>query len=312
MDAFKSTEIKRMQSGGNKAWQDFFNSHPSKTQDFEDCSIQERYDSEAGEEYKERLTAKCEDREFDAAKFKEERARILAKQKEKEASRSGTPMGRAAQSNSNSRTQSPAPAKGMMDPEQKARNEEYFQRMGNANAGRSDNLPPSQGGKYGGFGSNVEPRPQQAGIPSADEFQKDPMAALTKGFGWFSSTVSKQAKMVNESYIQPTARNIAQTDFAAQAQKGLATVSTGVASGARGATEQFHKFVEGQDQAAASAAGKREPERKDFWDSFGVADEKPQASKPSSIGTSAMRKTNSNTNDAGAKKKKDDGWGDDW
>lgn len=112
---------------------------------------------------------------------------------------------------------------------------------------------------------------------------------------------------------------LAQTDFAAQASRGLATVTSGVASGAKGATEQFQKFVEGQDNAAAASAARSgtraEPERKDFWDSFGVADEPTTATaKPSSIGTAAMKKTTSNTNDAaaGAKKKKDDGWGDDW
>lgn len=311
MDAFKSTEIKRMQLGGNKAWQAFFNAHSSKGADFEDCTIKERYDSEAGEEYKERLTAQVEDRGFDLAKFREERAKMLQKQKEKEQSRSGTPAG-MNRNTLGPRTHSPVPGKGgMMDPEQKARNEEYFQRMGSANSSRPENLPPSQGGKYGGFGSAVsEPQQQKGGMPSADDFQKDPVAALTRGFGWFSSAVTKQAKIVNDSYIQPTAKNIASTEFAAQAQKSLATVSSGVASGAKGATQQFHKFVEGQDNAAASAASRRpgaEPERKDFWDSFGVSSDAP-AAKPSSIGTSAMKKT---TNDVPAKKK-DEGWGDDW
>lgn len=95
-------------------------------------------------------------------------------------------------------------------------------------------------------------------------------------------------------------------------------MSSGVASGAKGATEQFQKFVEGQDNAAAASAarsgGRAEPERKDFWDSFGGSDEPANAStsKPSSIGTAAMKKTTSGTNETGAKKKKDDGWGDDW
>lgn len=310
MDAFKGSEIKRMQSGGNKAWQDFFNANTS-SKPFDECSIKERYDSEAGEEYKERLTAKAEDREFDMAAFKKERAAILEKQAQK--NRTATPAGGSATA---SRTASPAPAKFGSDPIQKAKNEAYFERMGNANASRPDNLPPSQGGKYGGFGSAApEPAQQSSGMPSADEFQRDPMAALTRGFGWFSSTVTKQAKIVNDSYLQPTAKNLASTDFAAQAQKSLATVSSGVASGARGATQQFHKFVEGQDNAAASAAARSgsrvEPERKDFWDSFGVSNDPPAAnaaaSKPSSIGTAAMKKPN----DAAAKKK-DDGWGDDW
>lgn len=199
MDAFKATEIKRMQAGGNKAWQDFFNAQSDAS--FDDLSIKERYDSEPGEEYKERLTAKCEDRDFDLSAFKKERAAILEKQAAKNASRSQTPMG-------GSRTQSPAPKFGG-DPVQKAKNEEYFARMGNANANRPDGLPPSQGGKYSGFGSAVpEPQQQQGGVGIADEFQKDPVAALTKGFGSFWGAVSKQAKVVNESYIAPTAKNV--------------------------------------------------------------------------------------------------------
>jgi len=196
MDAFKATEIKRMQAGGNKAWQDFFNANSSAS--FNDLSIKERYDCEAGEEYKERLSAKCEDREFDLGEFKKERAAILEKQAARNATQ--TPTG-------GSRTQSPAPPKFGGDPVQKAKNEEYFARMGSANANRPDGLAPSQGGKYAGFGSSVpEPQQQQGGL--ADEFQKDPVAALTKGFGSFWGAVSKQAKVVNDSYIQPTAKNV--------------------------------------------------------------------------------------------------------
>ena len=35
----------------------------------------------------------------------------------------------------------------------KEQNQDYFARMGNENSSRPDNLPPSQGGKYSGFGS---------------------------------------------------------------------------------------------------------------------------------------------------------------
>jgi hypothetical protein len=120
-------------------------------------------------------------------------------------------MGRG--SNTGSRTASPAPSRqgqgNRITAEQKAQNEAYFARMGEANANRPEGLAPNQGGKYAGFGSQPVEQPQSSGaMPSADEFQKDPMAALTKGFGWFGGVVSKQAKMVNDSYIQPTAKNV--------------------------------------------------------------------------------------------------------
>lgn len=220
MDAFKSTEIKRMQLGGNKAWQNFFNANSGLSWD--DCTIKERYDTEAGEEYKERLSAKCEEKEFDAVAFAKQRAevreRIAAKERERSVqnSRSGTPMGGNRRgtgniSNTNSRGQSPAPGGTNMPLAQKAQNEAYFARLGGANASRPDDVPPSQGGKYAGFGSSVpEPVGQnmQGGGGVIDDFQKDPIGAITKGFGWFSATVTKQAKVVNESYIQPTAKNV--------------------------------------------------------------------------------------------------------
>ena len=149
----------------------------------------------------------------DMAKFQKERAVILEKQAAKEKSRSATPAGvgrSSTGSNMGSRTQSPAPGRGAMDPTQKAKNEAFFSRMGDANASRPENLPPSQGGKYAGFGSSVPGPAEQdtSSIPSANDFQKDPVGALTRGFGWLGSTVVKSAKVVNESYIQPTAKNV--------------------------------------------------------------------------------------------------------
>ena len=102
---------------------------------------------------------------------------------------------------------------------------------------------------------------------------------------------------------------IASSDFAAQARSGLAAAGQGIQSGAKGAAEGFNKFIEGQDERATKVAGRQqqnvEPERKDFWDSFGVADE--PAPKSSNLGTSAMKKK-----EGGQQPKKDDGWGDDW
>ncbi|EXJ92721.1 hypothetical protein A1O3_01273 [Capronia epimyces CBS 606.96] len=308
MDAFKQNEILRMQYGGNKAWQDFYNK--SAAIPFDEATIKERYDSEIGEEWKERLSAQVEDREFDKAAFLKDREAVLQKQ----ASRSATPAAgvrnNSLASGPGSRTASPASAKSRITAEQKSQNEAYFSRMGEANASRPDHLPPSQGGKFSGFGSAPpEPQQSQSGIPSADEFTKDPVGALTKGFGWFSAAVGKQAKIVSETYIQPTAKNLASSDLAAQARNAALVAGSGIQSGAKGAAESFNKFIEGQDERASAVAASRkaEPERKDFWDSFGVPSEPPKSS--SSIGTSAMKKAPLANP---PKKTKEDGWGDDW
>ena len=72
-----------------------------------------------------------------------------------------------------------------------------------------------------------------------------------------------------------------------------------VQRGTRGAADSFNRFVEGDGRPGA------EPERKDFWDSFGGSDEGASASvgsramgvasaaakKGSAIGTTAVKKT---------------------
>lgn len=207
MDSFKVTEVQRMTQGGNKPWKDFFDAHSSNKiqgRTFDECTIQERYDSEAGEEYKERLSAKVEGKEY-VPGTKSSGLAARAKPEPSSGSRSQTPLGRSAASPA--RTSSPMRSIGSS---QKEQNEAYFARMGNANATRPDDLPPSQGGKFAGFGS--EPMPTRSSgsgaVPGIDEFQKDPVAALAKGFGWLSSTVGKQANAGYNGFIKPSVQKV--------------------------------------------------------------------------------------------------------
>lgn len=338
MDAFKTAEVERMKLGGNKPWKDFFNTHTSNTlagRDFESCTIAERYDSEAGEEWKERLTAKVEGKEYVPGATKKVTNTGAAR-----AETGVTPAG-SGRNTPLSSARSPPPQR-TASPSQKARNESYFARMGAENESRPDNLPPSQGGKYAGFGSAPMAEPSNNGL----DFQSDPVAALTKGFGWLSSTVSKQAASVNKAYIQPGMKSFEDGTFAAQARGIGAQAGSFVQQGVRNANDSFTKFVDpehsgsGQSGAGGPAmsgtrsGGRVQPEKKDFWDSFGHAPEGPprekqdfwddfaaagesrmagqQQGKGTSIGTSAMKTGGSGgggTSGVG-KKKEDEGWGD--
>lgn len=212
MDSFKVNEVERMAKGGNKPWKDFFDAHQSNKVEgrtFDDCTIQERYDSDAGEEWKERLTAKVEGKEYVPGPKQpraERKQPAMSANGSQAGSRSQTPMGQGRN------TASPAPG---ANPTQKAQNEAYFARMGQENANRPDDLAPSQGGKYGGFGSQPMPsRSDEPGqMPGVDDFQKDPVAALTKGLGWLGSAVSKQAISINKGYVQPNLQKVSTTDL---------------------------------------------------------------------------------------------------
>ena len=313
MDAFKTNEILRMEKGGNEPWKAFFNGHEATQMEgrtFEECTIAERYSGEVGEEWKERLTAAAEGKEY----VKGER-----KVAEPVRSRTQTPVGSRMQGigsqGNNTRSASPAVMGG-----RKVQNEAYFAKMGAANADRDASLPPSQGGKYAGFGSEPMPSSRQGpgggNIPGVNDFQQDPVAALTKGFGWFASAVGKSAKTVHEGYIAPAAKQLGESDFAAQARLAAAQAGKGIQTGAKTAGDSFSRFVEGEEGGRPGPGGARraDPERKDFWDSFGAppAGEGP-AAKPTSIGTSAMKKgTGSGGFGGGSSAKDEEEWGDKW
>lgn len=324
MDAFKHAEIQRMELGGNEPWKTFYDEHPvtvSEGRTFEDSTIKERYEGDAGEEWKERLSCKVEGREYVQGQEKKNTT---------SASRSSTPMslsGGGAAAGAGVRTGSPAASSIRSQDSQrgpaskKEQNEAYFAKLGTENATRSDALPPSQGGKFTGFGGGMPPPAAGdrrsatfggfsgfggwggsggAGGQPFDDFQKDPMGSLTKGFGWFASTVGKGAKQVNDSYLQPTAKQLAESDFAAQARIQAAHWGQNFQAGARDAADHFNRFVEGDD--GRPQRSRVDPERRDFWDDFSSLASQERAdqalgnghqrsgSRSGVIGTAAMRK----------------------
>jgi ADP-ribosylation factor GTPase-activating protein 1 len=235
MDAFKTGEIVRMESGGNKPWRDFFNAHDTTKMagaNWDEATVAERYSGEVGEEWKERLTAKAEGREYvpkEKTPAVAPGAKLSRTGSTASIARSATPLGRDKSTNISSslRSASPTPSLGTSTlGSRKARNEEYFAKLGNENASRPDGLPPSQGGKYSGFGSapfEPESSKDTPSLPGVDELTNDPVAALTKGFGWFTTTVGKGAKTVNESWIQPTAQKVRHVSSPLQCSRRLNT-----------------------------------------------------------------------------------------
>ena len=188
MDSFKVGEVKRMELGGNNAWKEFWlQANGGDEAAWEHLGVEERYSGDVGDEWKERLSAKVEGRDY-----------IPVPKAEKK-----KPIPRSSASLSSSRSASPS-----VNP-RKERNEAFFAKLGNENASRPADVAPSQGGRYGGFGSEPLPRyEERQGIPGVNELTQDPVAALTKGFGWFTATVGKSAKNVNEGWIQPAAQKV--------------------------------------------------------------------------------------------------------
>ncbi|KAK0636899.1 zinc finger protein gcs1 [Bombardia bombarda] len=320
MDAFKPAEIEGMRLGGNAKWKAFFEAHEDNQMlglSWDDATIAERYSGEVGEEWKERLSAKVEGRQYVKGEKRAAAAAPVYSAPAVAATRSG-PRGAGALGGG-SRTSSPGIGAGVGGGGSgKVKvDDQYFAKLGAENANRSADLPPSQGGKYGGFGNTPMPSQKNDGaaLPGLDELQKDPVAALSKGFGWFTSTVTKTAKTVNNDFIQPTARQISESEFAAQARVAAGQVALKAQAGAKTAQDGLSRFVEGGPSAGGHSGYSAVPideSKRGFWDEFSnLADQRNQGS--SSIGTAAMGKGGSSGGGAsrGPAGKPKDEW-DDW
>ncbi|KOS21448.1 ADP-ribosylation factor GTPase-activating protein GCS1 [Escovopsis weberi] len=342
MDAFKANEIERMRLGGNDNWRRFFEEHEDTQMrglTWDDATIAERYGGEVGEEWKERLACRAEGREYVAGEKKPppvpSKQPQQPQQQASSASRTATPL-------SASRSQSPGTGAGVGAGRTTRVDDQYFARLGASNASRPDDVPPSQGGRYSGFGNSPASAASAQGgggggmgggmLPLFEDVQRDPVAALTKGFGWFTSTVQKTAKTVNDGYIQPTAKSLAEGDFAKQAQLTAAQIARQAQIAGKNAQEGFTRFVEGPAEHGSRGAGggaggagggpgglgarsrdaPLDASRKDFWDDFSSLADQPKASTSSAIGTSAIGMGKSKgAGGAGAQKQTNDEW-DDW
>jgi ADP-ribosylation factor GTPase-activating protein 1 len=191
MDSWREDQAKRMQLGGNDKALRFFQQY-----EISHLPIKQKYQTKAAAVYKDKLAAECEGRPFQVPPPSPELAQPPLEQ----------------QSSSLSSSPRAAP---LTD---KSRNEVYFAQRGMENASRPDNLPPSQGGKYTGFGSSYEP-PARDPDPISDTF-----SALSKGFSMFSSKAIEVAKMaatqaetlskdLNDNYIKPTTQRIQDPNF---------------------------------------------------------------------------------------------------
>lgn len=327
MDQFKQEEILRMEKGGNKACKAFFAAAP----EFDPTvSIAERYGAPFAEDYKEKLTAEIEGREWvptpRKAPISTAPKRVVTTGIGSDGSRSASPA---------------APQKLGLSAEQKAKNEDYFSRLGSANANRPDHLAPNQGGKYGGFGSTSI----ETSGPTNDNPVEDVTSTITRGFWGFASTVTRAAKTANEQFIQPTAQKIVESEVAKKAVENAATLGQKVSETAQYGVESARRYVDNSGQpgyrpvnqggATGGWQGGPDADRRGFWDTFGAADDDDadgderfydREPKPGALGTSAMKKSNSSTGTGSTAasggsgtsgsmkrvaKKDDDGW-DDW
>ncbi|KAJ2261125.1 Zn finger-containing GTPase- Activating Protein for ARF [Coemansia sp. RSA 376] len=230
MDKWTPEQLKRMKCGGNAKAVAFFKSQP----DYKgNMSIKDKYSSRFAELWREKLTAECEGRVWVAPPVTTTSSPLARSNTSSPAPFTGTPQHKGLAGNfvnhaSTSRGHTPDLAHGnnaspVVGNVQKQRNEDYFARLGSQNDARREDLPPSQGGKYVGFGSShnqVTATAQPAGAFNPQDIVNDPAAALSKGWSFLAmgaqsalSTIGTVAGSISDNYVRPAAEKIQDPNF---------------------------------------------------------------------------------------------------
>ncbi|PVV00713.1 hypothetical protein BB560_004893 [Smittium megazygosporum] len=218
MDKWTPEQVRRMEHGGNKKALDFFKTQP----DYRDgMSIKEKYSSRFADLWRQKITAECEGRSWTAPPVSQVNSSNSSFSQKHNShlnqSDSHSSFGKNPWKDSYSQSSSSV---SRADSE-KAAKEQYFSRLGELNGSRPDNLPPSQGGKYSGFGNSM---PSNQSSRSASftpkDIMEDPGAALYKGFSLLSSgaamalgTLGEFAGNINQQYIKPTTEKVMDPTF---------------------------------------------------------------------------------------------------
>jgi ADP-ribosylation factor GTPase-activating protein 1 len=218
MDQFKPEEMKSMEIGGNERARQYFEQEGMG----QSLPAQSKYNSTVAEDYRELIAAEVEGRPY------------VRKDRPKNVPRRSSTASNVSQ---------------------KQRNEAYFAELGSKNEERPDNLRPSQGGKYSGFGNTPPPGESSRGDKfSLDDFQKDPLGSLTKGWGIFSTTVAKSVGDVSENYIKPNMRNFAEGDLGQQARKAMMQFGQKMQETGNYGIETFNNFTAEHSDAERSSS----------------------------------------------------------
>ncbi|KAG9044151.1 Zn finger-containing GTPase- Activating Protein for ARF [Serendipita sp. 407] len=240
MDEWTEEQMKKMRIGGNLRFTTFMNEYtPAEQGGYrEGMTIAEKYNCWAAAQYKEKLSVEVQGQEWSPSapppNFGQPISRPSSAQGVRKSRTSGrnstaSPLRRDSASPAPNNVAASSSSTSIFDAayERKTANEQYFSSLGEINARRRDDLPPSQGGKYQGFGSTPAPSSSSAhpswgtssaAVPSLEEFQTQPVAALSKGWSLLSMAVTAASKVVVEKAMDPTLHENVKT-YAASAGK---------------------------------------------------------------------------------------------
>lgn len=150
MDKWKDIELEKMKIGGNKNFKTFLQSQSDITSE---TSFQQKYNSRAAALYRDKITTEAQGNPWSiatssAANYKAPNTGSYSSMSNKSSS--------LGSYHDNSSYQSAGGAAIPYTDQMKSQTNDFFNKKQTENMSRPENLPPSQGGRYAGFGNTVE------------------------------------------------------------------------------------------------------------------------------------------------------------
>lgn len=185
MDKWKDSELEKMKVGGNSRAKDFF---ASQSDISPGMSIRERYNSRAAALYRDKISTLSDGRSWSI---------------ETSSARNYQPAMVSANISSSNGSSSAMATGGYTMEQHSSHKEDFFQRRLQENADKPDDLPPSQGGKYTGFGNTpVKPEKEDS------EFFSNTWGSISSGWSSFTSSASEWASnagtAIQENVVKPS------------------------------------------------------------------------------------------------------------
>ncbi|THH16415.1 hypothetical protein EW146_g4228 [Bondarzewia mesenterica] len=297
MDTWQDEQIKRMKLGGNGPFMDFMKSYsPAEQGGYkEDMSSYDKYHCWAATQYREKVHKISHGLHPPLQRATRHQEAVSAHQVDrpqpKVSANPAPPIAPTpcALAHPPSPPPPPAPIPLPSAWTKKNANETYFSSLGSVNASRPDHLPPSQGGRYQGFGNTPSPQLDSQhpsyglssrAAPSLAELQENPMTALSKGWSMFSSAVVGASRVVNQSIIQPGVERVTDPNFQAGVRGYVSEASRRAGEVGRSANQwsksQFGVDVAGQVGGVVEGVKERVGVNSPSKRGYGLANQHPE------------------------------------
>lgn len=212
LDKWSEDQVQKMKLGGNGKWKQWCKDHGSSENYNSDMSIPVLYSTHFAAQYRDKLTAELEGRPWSPS---DTPPSLMLSQDSDSSAALRKPRAQLGAKLSLSRTNSATSTRPGTPTasNKKVENEAYFASLGSINAQRPDDLPPSQGGKYVGFGSNPS---RSISDPNGWDDSAGGMAVLSKGWGFLSSTLTQAHKALNDNVVKPAQEKAADPELQSQ------------------------------------------------------------------------------------------------